>query len=525
MIPWGCIPRALKTAAAWLEKALPPTNALPLCREWLCLRFLEGEASLVRQTAEACGWSEAEIQQAKSSIATAKEQLAREGISQNSISDSMVAVVHEKAKKLTQGCIHQQGEGGYSRRDRKLDQFFTGRRTAFPIMLLLLALLFWITISGANLISDSLSGLLLRGQDLLSLLFEHFHAPGWLHDACVLGIYRTLAWVVSVMLPPMAIFFPLFTLLEDSGYLPRIAYNLDRPFEKCCACGKQSLCMAMGLGCNAAGVVGCRIIDSPRERLIAILTNTFIPCNGRLPILLSILSMFFVGTEGGLLHSFISALILTGLLVLSIAMTFLVSRLLSKTLLKGVPSSFTLEMPPYRKPQLGKVIVRSVYDRVLFVLGRAVAVAAPAGLVLWLCANMDVQGSSLLSHCCRFFEDAGQLMGMDGAILVAFLLGFPASEIVLPIVMMAYLSTGMLMETGALNEMRQVLLSHGWTWLTAANVLLFTLFHWPCSTTLLTIRKETGSLKWTALAFVLPTIIGIIFCIGFTALIRLLGLV
>ena len=521
--PLPC-PTALQPAVDALLAHMPSTDALPIAREWLALRLLDSDASLVRQIATAAGWTDQEQQAVHRLVAAQKARLREEGIHPSRLQDWLVSGLRQETQRVLEGCISQPGDGGYCHKDRRLDKILTGRITAFPVMLLLLALLFWITISGANLLSGFLSDGLFRVQDWLSRLFMVLNSPPWLHDLCVLGVYRTLAWVVSVMLPPMAIFFPLFTLLEDSGYLPRIAYNLDRPFEKCCACGKQSLCMAMGLGCNAAGVVGCRIIDSPRERLIAILTNSFIPCNGRLPILLSILSMFFVTASGGLLHGLYSALILLALLMLSIGVTFLTSRLLSKTLLKGVPSSFALEMPPYRRPQLGKVIVRSVFDRVLFVLGRAVAVAAPAGLVLWLCANLSLGGSSLLTHLCALLDGPGWLMGMDGAILVAFLLGFPASEIVLPIVLMAYLSTGMLMEPGSALEMHQVLVSHGWTWLTAANVLLFTLFHWPCSTTLLTIRKETASWKWTALAFLIPTVIGCGLCMAFTAIVRLLGL-
>ena len=519
--PLPC-PAALQAAAEQLQKHLPPPQNLPVSPQWLALRLLEGADSLLPACAEYCGWDESVRAHLRDAVAEEKKRLSAEGLSRSRISDLLTATLHEKANAVAAGCVYSLQDGAYSQRDRRLDRLFTGRWTAFPMMLLLLALLFFITISGANMLSDKLAAFLFKGEALLSRLFSWLNAPPFVHDACVFGIYRTLAWVVSVMLPPMAIFFPLFTLLEDSGYLPRIAYNLDRPFEKCCACGKQSLCMAMGLGCNAAGVVGCRIIDSPRERLIAILTNSFIPCNGRLPILLSVLTMFFAGSSGGLMQNFTGALFLTGLLVLAIGMTFAVSKLLSKTLLKGIPSSFTLEMPPYRKPQLGKVILRSIFDRVLFVLGRAAAVAAPAGLVLWLCANVNVQGASILSHLCRFLDAPGRLMGLDGVILTAFLLGFPASEIVLPIALMAYLSGGMLAETGTLLEMREIFVANGWTWLTAVNMLLFTLFHWPCSTTLLTIRKETGSLKWTLLAFLLPTAIGILLCAGFTLAVRLI---
>lgn len=275
----------------------------------------------------------------------------------------------------------------------------------------------------------------------------------------------------------------------------------------------------MGFGCNAAGVTGCRIIDSPRERLLAVLTNCFVPCNGRFPTLIAVLTMFFVG--GGEGSAALSALLLTAVIVLGVGMTLLVTKLLSVTLLRGVPSSFTLEMPPYRRPQIGKVIVRSIFDRTLFVLGRAAAVAAPAGAVIWLMSNVSVGGVSLLARCAAFLDPFARLMGLDGILLMAFILGFPANEIVLPIAIMAYLSQGTLTELGTVAEMRDIFVSSGWTWVTAVNVLLFSLMHWPCSTTLLTMRKETGSRKWTALGFLIPTLCGVAACMLFTAAVRL----
>jgi ferrous iron transport protein B len=282
--------------------------------------------------------------------------------------------------------------------------------------------------------------------------------------------------------------------------------------------------MAMGFGCNAAGVVGCRIIDSPRERLIAMLTNSLVPCNGRFPILISILTMFFVGSSGGLGRSVLCALLLVGLVVLGVAMTFLLSRLLSATVLKGTPSSFALELPPYRKPQVGKVLVRSILDRTLFVLGRAVSVAAPAGLLIWVLANIHVGDLSLLERCAGFLDPFAQLLGLDGVILMAFILGSPANEIVMPIVIMAYLSTGSLTEMQDLSALHTLLTAHGWTWLTAVCTMLFSLFHWPCSTTCLTIRKESGSWKWAVLGAVLPTGIGMALCFLVTLVARGLGL-
>ena len=322
----------------------------------------------------------------------------------------------------------------------------------------------------------------------------------------------------------MAIFFPLFTLLEDFGYLPRVAFNLDHHFKKAHACAKQALTICMGFGCNAAGVIGCRIIDSPRERLIAILTNNFAPCNGRLPTIIALITMFFAGSVIAPLQSVVSALLLVGVIVLGVAITFLVSRLLSGTILKGIPSSFTLELPPYRRPQIGKVIIRSIFDRTLFVLGRAVGVAAPAGLIIWLTANIQIDGMSLLMHCAHFLDPLARLMGLDGVILFAFILGFPANEIVIPIILMAYMATGHIIDFESLSALRELLVANGWTWLTAVCMMLFSLLHWPCSTTCLTIHKETGSWKWTAAAFLIPTLTGMAACMLGTFFARVTGL-
>ncbi len=413
----------------------------------------------------------------------------------------------------------------YYKRDRKLDRLLTSKRTGYPVMILLLAFVLWLTIAGANYPSLLLSAGLFQIQEELTKLFRFLGAPDWLHGVLVLGMYRVLAWVVSVMLPPMAIFFPLFTLLEDAGYLPRIAYNLDKPFQKCHACGKQGLSMCMGFGCNAAGVVGCRIIDSPREQMIAILTNTFVPCNGRFPTLIALITMFFIGTQGTIGASFVSAGLLTLLVLLGVGMTFCMSWLLSKTILKGMPSAFTLELPPYRRPQIGKVIVRSIFDRTLFVLRRAIAVAAPAGILIWILANVTVGDVSLLGHCTAFLDPFAHLLGMDGVILTAFILGFPANEIVMPIMIMAYMAQGSLMEMENLTAMKVLFVSQGWTWVTAVCVMIFSLMHWPCSTTLLSIKKETGSWKWTLLATVLPTGTGMLLCFLISGLAKLVGFV
>ena len=434
----------------------------------------------------------------------------------------------------------------HRKREERLDRLLTGPFTGMLLMCLMLTGIFWLTIVGANYPSELLWSLFFSIEKQLSDGLASLGAAPWFINMSISGVYRAVAWIVSVMLPPMAIFFPLFTLLEDLGYLPRAAFNMDGAFQRCHACGKQCLTMAMGLGCNAAGVTGCRIIDSPRERLIAILTNSLVPCNGRFPLLLTMISLM-VGTSAigaattvesavvesatiesaaieaaaveaatieasAFFSSALRALLLTGFLLLGVFMTFAASWLLSHTLLKGVPSSFTLELPPYRRPQLGRIIVRSVFDRTLFVLFRAVSVAAPAGLLIWLLANISVNDVSLLLIISGFLEPFGRFIGLDGVILMAFILAFPANEIVLPIILMAYLQNNALVPMDDMSGLSSLLAAHGWTLRTVICMSIFTLFHWPCSTTCLTIRKETGSLKWTVAAFLLPTAVGVLLC-------------
>ena len=389
----------------------------------------------------------------------------------------------------------------------KIDRLLTSPWTGFPAMGIMILVILWITLKGANYPSEFLSSRLLALEEPF---FRGLAGIGLSAEFCemtVYGMYRVLAWVVSVMLPPMAIFFPMFTLLEDWGFLPRVAFNLDRCFKGCKACGKQALTMCMGLGCNASAVVGCRIIDSRRERLLATLTNSLVPCNGRFPLLIGIITMFFASEsrEKG-------ALILTGVIMLGIAATFAATRLLSATVLRGTAASFTMELPEYRKPQFGKVIVRSVFDRTLFVLGRAAAVAAPAGMIIWILANSFSGDISIIQRMAEFLDPVGRFMGMDGVILTAFILGIPANEIVMPIAMMIYMSMGTLGETGDLNYFADILCSNGWTEITAINVMIFSLMHWPCATTLLSVKKEAGGWRWAAAAFAVPLIMGVTVC-------------
>lgn len=515
-------PEIIEAAISEIQPIVLQKSDGKLNSKWLSLKLLDQDESLIREINAYLGEEFLRDEELHDAITQAKKKLTEQGVDADRLKDLVVSALVKSAEDVCRGAITYE-KRNYDASDRRLDQILTSKLTGYPVMLVLLALVFWLTITGANYPSQLISNGLFWVQDRLTDFFQSINAPDWLHGILVLGVYRVLAWVVSVMLPPMAIFFPLFTLLEDAGYLPRVAYNLDKPFKRCCACGKQALCMCMGFGCNAAGIIGCRIIDSPRERLLAILTNNFVPCNGRFPTLIAILTMFFVGTAGGVFTSLLSAALLTAVIVLGVTVTFAVTKLLSKTLLKGTPSSFTLELPPYRRPQIGKVIIRSVFDRTLFVLGRAICVAAPAGMVIWLMANTLIGDTSVLNHCASFLDPFAQLMGLDGVILIAFILGFPANEIIIPIIIMAYMAQGSILELDSLSQMKELLVANGWTWVTAISTMLFSLMHWPCSTTLLTIKKETGSWKWTVLAATIPTSVGIISCILFATFARFVG--
>jgi ferrous iron transport protein B len=425
------------------------------------------------------------------------------------IRDSIVSSIYSCAESIAEKVAHHEVKRR-SEFDQKIDNVVTSRLLGIPIMLSLLGGILWLTISGANYPSQLLTYGLFWIEDQLTLLFMMIDAPYWLHGLLVLGIYRGLAWVVSVMLPPMAIFFPLFTLLEDLGYLPRVAFNLDRFFKKACAHGKQALTMCMGFGCNAAGVISCRIIESPRERLIAVLTNNFVPCNGRFPLLITLGMLFLGGSTVAGYNTLTATAAVVGLILLGIGITFLISWLLSKTVLKGMPSFFTLELPPYRKPQIGRILIRSLLDRTIFVLMRAVVVAAPAGAITWLLANIYIGELSIIAHLAGWLNPFGQLLGLDGIIIMAFIIGLPANEIVLPIMIMGYLSADAMLEFDSLIALRALLVDNGWTWLTALSMMLFSLLHYPCGTTILTIYKETKSIKWTVFSVLMPLVVAII---------------
>lgn len=488
-------------------------------KRWVALNLLRDD-ELLRDKIEEELMIDLSDEKIDNSIKQARTLLLDGDITINEIDDVLTESINNEASLISSKVVSYLNED-YAKKDRRLDKILTKKSTGIPIMIILFAFIFWLTITGSNYPSMLLQSALFKFENVLFNFFSYLHIPNFVNEALTHGVYRVLAWVVSVMLPPMALFFPLFTILEDIGYLPRIAFNVDGIFKKCKTCGKQALTMAMGFGCNAVGVSGCRIIDSPRERLIAILTNSFVPCNGRFPILISIITMFLVGVEGGFWNSLLGVLILMMVIGFGIFMTFVTSSVLSKTLLKGVPSSFTLELPPYRRPQYGKVIVRSIFDRTLFVLGRAITVAIPAGLVIWCLANININGGSLLSILSNLLDPLGKLLGMDGVILLAFILAFPANEIVIPIIIMSYMSTGNLVDISNLSTLREVLVSNGWTWVTAVSVMLFSLMHWPCSTTCLTVKKETSSIKWTILSIVIPTFCGVVICLIFNALVHI----
>lgn len=491
---------------------------------WVALKLLDGDSTLIKSIEKYINIDLTKNLDVLEKLNKANEMLLSAGIDHDLFCDKIVSRLIFKAEKIFSKVVTFENDK-YNSTDRKIDSILTSKTFGIPIMIGLLCVIFWLTITGANYPSELLANFLFHIEDLLTEFFIRAGTPLWVNGLLVAGIYRTLAWVVSVMLPPMAIFFPLFTLLEDLGYLPRVAFNLDNFFKKSGAHGKQALTMCMGFGCNAAGIIGCRIIDSPRDRLIAMITNNFVPCNGRFPTLIAIITMFFTGVFIGPFKSLVSTLLVTGVIVLGVIMTLLISKILSKTILKGIPSSFTLELPPYRKPKIGRVIVRSVLDRTLFVLGRAIMIAAPAGALIWVLANIYVGDMSLLNHCAAFLDPFARLIGMDGIILMAFILGFPANEIVVPIIIMSYMSAGSMLEFESLNQLHELLVSNGWTYLTAVCVMLFSLMHWPCGTTCWTIKKESQSLKWAIISFLVPTLTGIVICFIVANTVRIFGLV
>jgi len=450
--------------------------------------------------------------------------------------DQLVETLYKDAQRITRRSVRND-EHASRTIDGKIDRLVTSPVFGLPIMLVLLVIVFWITVTGANIPSAFIAGVLMEegglsgwleqylgianapafaSVSLYELLHRGFaaaYAPWWLSGFLIDGVYLGLAWVVSVMLPPMAIFFPIWTILEDLGYLPRIAFNLDGLFKKSGAHGKQALTMAMGFGCNAAAITSCRIIDSPRERIIAILTNNFMICNGRFPTLIMLASIFVAAAFPKYLVSFVAAGAVIAIVLLGVLFTFLTSWALSRTLLKGEPSAFTLELPPYRRPNIPRILYTSLIDRTIFVLVRAITVSAPAGGIIWLLSNIAVADHSLAHHIASFLDPLGHMMGLDGIILLAFVIAIPANEIVVPTLMMVYMGLGRMTELESFDTIRHLLVDqHGWTLLTAVCLMLFVLLHNPCGTTIWTIWRETRSRKWTVVAILLPLAMGFLVC-------------
>jgi ferrous iron transport protein B len=418
--------------------------------------------------------------------------------------DELVEAIYEDAQALAETVVRRDVPRDPDW-DVRLDRILTSRLLGLPIMALGLAAVFWLTIVGANYPSALLAAGLFAIERHAATLFEAIGAPAWLIGFFWHGVYRGLAWVVAVMLPPMAIFFPVFTILENLGYLPRVAFNLDRLFQSVGAHGKQALTMSMGFGCNAAGVIACRVINSPRERLIAILTNNFVPCNGRFPTLIMLSTVFVAAAFPPAFASFAAAGALVSAVLVGVLFTVLVSWALSRTVLRGEPSSFTLELPPYRRPNITQILYTSLIDRTFFVLWRAIVMAAPAGGLIWLLSHITVGGTSLTAWIATALDPPGRALGLDGVILLAYVIAIPANEIVVPTILMAYAGSGMLIDIENLSQLRGLLVGqHGWTLLTAVCLMLFSVLHNPCSTTIWTIHKETGSAKWTTLGTLMP---------------------
>lgn len=498
----------IEKALEYIAPVLKKININNTNHRWLSLRLLEKD-----ETAKTfIDNSDLTLQQKEEifkCVSLGRAYLEEKG-ELNEISENIASTLYEKASKINDAVMVKKGNSVDLTKGEKV---FTNKVSAYFVMLLMLSVIFYITIAGANYPSQWLSAFFGWCENRLLNIADFINMPEFLQGMLISGGFRVLGWVVSVMLPPMAIFFPCFTLLEDLGVLPRVSYVLDNSFRKAQTCGKQALTTCMGYGCNCVGISGARIIDSKRERLIAILTNPLTVCNGRFPAIITLISVFLV-SGNGVVKGFYSAFILALIIVLSLALTLLVSNVLSKTLLKGEPSHYILELPPYRKPQISKVIVNSVLNRTVMVLFRAVAVAFPAGIVIWLLANTIIGGMNVLDWVNSFFEPLGKLMGMDGETLSAFFLGVPANEIVLPLVLMSYLGAGEVSSIENTALIGDVLINNGWTRLNAICYIIFSVVHFPCATALITIFKEVKSAKWTFLAFLLPTVLGVLLCIA-----------
>lgn len=538
----GCEPRRVSSQSPALQQAVGQLSehleiafpGLPNA-PWVALRLLDGDeriGSAVR-TRELGDLFPQEPLPAEADGDNGKRQAAAEEILSlasslrwevgPSFHESLVETIYTEAARIADHAVSHSPRRARFDLDSTLDRLVTSRWLGYPIMVLLLIFVLWLTVAGANVPSAMIGALLVDTiHPALKSISASMSVPWWLDGVLIDGVYLATAWVIAVMLPPMAIFFPLFTLLEDFGYLPRVAFNLDRMFRRVGAHGKQSLTMCMGFGCNAAGVVATRVIDSPRERLIAIVTNNFALCNGRWPTQILLATIFLGSLAPAYLAGLVSALAVVGVALLGVALTFLTSWMLSHTLLRGEASTFSLELPPYRPPRLLQVLYTSLIDRTIFVLWRAVVFSVPAGAAIWLLANVHVDGASLAAHCTTLMDPVGVLLGLNGVILLAYVVAIPANEIVIPTILMLTVLTaglagvgggpGVMFELESQSATAEVLQAGNWTLLTALNVMLFSLVHNPCSTTIYTIWKETRSVKWTAVSALLPLVMGFGLC-------------
>lgn len=495
----------IENAVHQVQRALKGSVDTDKNLRFFALRLLENDESFNASFKKKFGEDILMKGSIRGNLNKARNDLAQYGLKEENYVKAVTASIFEKTNDIIADTVKAL-PSKKERAEKRLDKILMGKYTSIPVMLLIFGLVLWLTIAGSNYPSDFLRSTFDSFEVWLANSLLGIGVSQVIVSLLVNGILRVLLWVVAVMLPPMAIFFPLFALLEDFGVLPRIAFNLDGAFERCGACGKQALTTCMGYGCNAVGVTGCRIIDSPRERLVAVITNSLTPCNGRFPLMIAIISMFFSQ------NSFLSALILLAMIAVSMLLTFASSKALTSTVLKGVTSSFMLELPPYRKPKILTLIGDTVREKIVFVLLRAVVVAAPAGLIIWVLANISVADTTLLCKIADVLDPVGHIIGLDGVMLLAFILGFPANEIVIPIALMAYLSTGEMGDYASLESLKTILVDHGWTWVTALCTCIFSMFHFPCSTTLLTIWKETKSVKWTLMSVVTPLFAGVIIC-------------
>ena len=444
---------------------------------------------------------------------------------QGGFRDEAVKSIYAEAERVARRASRQVGDRHYDL-DQRIDRIVTSPVFGLPLMLLILATVFWLTITGANYPSQMLAKFFFKLGDLGAVMFESMGLPWWITGFVWHGVYRGLAWVVSVMLPPMAIFFPLFTILEDFGYLPRVAFNLDFLFRKAGAHGKQALTMAMGFGCNAAGIVATRVINSPRERLVAILTNNFVPCNGRFPTLIMLATIFVAAAFPAGFASFAAAGAVVSIVLIGVVFTLAMSWFLSRTILKGEASSFTLELPPYRRPGIGRILYTSLIDRTVFVLWRAVLTAVPAGGVIWILGNVHAGDVSLADQLASAFDPLGRAVGLDGVIMLAYLIAIPANEIVVPTMLMVYMGIGMMSDLESFDTIRVLLVDqHGWTMLTAVNLMLFSLLHNPCATTIITIYKETLSRRWTFVGALMPLVLAFLVTFFTATIVRSLDLI